>query len=310
VAEPTRRCELPLSVWPTAQQTSRTQRTGRYLPESTAHPARMLPATARRAIEAYTAPGEVVLDPMCGIGTTLVEAIHLGRQAVGVEYEPRWADLARANLIDAETGGAAGDWQVHTGDARSLHHLIDTALAGRVALVLTSPPYGSSLHGQVRARPGQGVAKADCAYSADRANLAHVGTDKLLAGFTDILAACVPLLRPGGIVAVTARPWRSRGALVDLPSAVFAAGEAAGLLPYERLVALLVGLRGDTLVPRASFFALDQVRKARRRGCPLRVIAHEDVLVLRKPSKHMGSGGSKELRREPGCRASTSVVAP
>ncbi|MHB1738604.1 MAG: TRM11 family SAM-dependent methyltransferase [Actinomycetes bacterium] len=283
MAEPTRRCELPLSVWPTAQQTSRAQRAGRYLPESTAHPARMLPATARRAIQTYTAPGDLVLDPMCGIGTTLVEAAHLGRRAVGVEYEPRWAEIARANLIDAETSGATGDWQVHTGDARQLGRLLDPALAGRVALVLTSPPYGPSTHGQVRARPGAGVAKADCAYSADRANLAHVGTDKLLAGFTEILAACAGLLRPGGIVAVTARPWRERGALVDLPSAVLAAGEAAGLVPYERLVALLVGLRGEALVPRASFFALDQVRKARRRGTPLRVISHEDVLVMRRP---------------------------
>ncbi|MHB8294319.1 MAG: TRM11 family SAM-dependent methyltransferase [Acidimicrobiales bacterium] len=282
MAEPSRRCELPTSVWPTAQQTSRVQRTGRYLPESTAHPARMLPATARRAIETYTTPGDLVLDPMCGIGTTLVEAVHLGRRAVGVEYEPRWAELARANLIGAETSGAAGDWQVRTGDARQLARLVDPDLAGRVGLVLTSPPYGASVHGQVRARPGAGVAKADCAYSADRANLAHVGVDKLLAGFTEILAACAGLLRPGGIVAVTARPWRTRGALVDLPSAVLAAGQAAGLIPYERLVALLVGLRGEALVPRASFFALDQVRKARRRGCPLRVISHEDVLVLRR----------------------------
>ncbi|MHB1929417.1 MAG: TRM11 family SAM-dependent methyltransferase [Acidimicrobiales bacterium] len=309
MTEPTRRCELPLSVWSTAQQTSRAQRSGRYLPESTAHPARMLPATARRAIEAYTARGEVVLDPMCGIGTTLVEAVHLGRNAVGIEYEPRWADLARANLIDAEASGATGEGQVRTGDARQLGRLVDPALAGRVALVLTSPPYGASVHGQVRACPGAGVAKADCAYSADRANLAHVGTDKLLAGFTEILAACVALLRPGGIVAITARPWREHGALVDLPSAVLAAGEAAGLVPYERLVALLVGLRGDTLVPRASFFALDQVRKARRRGCPLRVIAHEDVLVLRKPPKSVSSGRSKGLHLDTRHSTSPAVMA-
>lgn len=293
MAEPVRHCELPLSVWPTAQQASRTQRSGRYLPESTAHPARMLPATARRAIEAYTTPGDLVLDPMCGIGTTLVEAVHLGRDAVGVEYEPRWADLARANLIDAEASGATGEGQVRTGDARKLARLVDPDLAGRVGLVLTSPPYGASLHGQVRARPGAGIAKADCAYSADRANLAHVGTDKLLAGFTEILAACVPLLRPGGIVAVTARPWREHGALVDLPSAVFATGKAAGLIPYERLVALLVGLRGEALVPRASFFALDHVRKARRRGCPLRVISHEDVLVMRRAPTGSAARGQR-----------------
>ena len=59
--------------------------------------------------------------------------------------------------------------------------------------------------------------------------------------------------------------------------------EAAGLILYERNAALLVGLREDRLVPRPSFFQLDRVRKARARGLPLRIIAHEDVLVFRRP---------------------------
>jgi SAM-dependent methyltransferase len=272
---------LPLSVWPTAQQPARLQRAGRYLPESTAHPGKMLPAIARRAITAYTTPGDLVLDPMCGIGTTLVEAAHLDRTAVGVEYEPRWADVARANLALAHEQGATGSGQVITGDARQLGDLLDAKLHGRVALVLTSPPYGASVHGQATVRPGAGIAKSDYRYSRDRANLAHVGMPGLLDAFTDILAASAGLLRPGGIVAVTARPWRQHGELVDLPAAILAAGEAAGLIPYERNVCLLVGLRGERLVPRASFFQLDQVRKARRRGNPLHVIAHEDLLVLR-----------------------------
>jgi hypothetical protein len=39
----------------------------------------------------------------------------------------------------------------------------------------------------------------------------------------------------------------------------------------------------DRLVPRPSFFQLNQVRKARTHGVPLRIIAHEDVLVFRQP---------------------------
>jgi len=31
----------------------------------------------------------------------------------------------------------------------------------------------------------------------------------MLAGFTQILAGCKTLLRPGGVAVVTARPWRS-----------------------------------------------------------------------------------------------------
>lgn len=56
----------------------------------------MLPEPAAHAIATYTRPGDLVLDPMCGIGATLVESLRLGRHALGIEYEPRWATLARA----------------------------------------------------------------------------------------------------------------------------------------------------------------------------------------------------------------------
>jgi hypothetical protein len=275
--------QLPLSVWATAQQLPRTQRAGRYLPASTEHPAKMLPAIAATAIAAYTRPGELVIDPMCGIGTTLVEAVHQGRRAIGVEYEPRWAALARANLTLASSQGAPGTGRVHTGDARHLLTLLDPALHGTAALVLTSPPYGQSVHGQVSARPGQGVAKYHDRYSTDPANLGRANHPTLLAALQEILATSRELLRPGGMLVLTARPWRHRGLLVDFPGQLTRTADTAGLLPYERNVALLVGLRDDRLVPRPSFFQLNRVRKARARGVPLRIIAHEDVLTFRRP---------------------------
>ena len=274
--------DLPLSVWPVAQRTARAQRSGRYLELSGTHPAKMLPAIAQRAIATYTRPGDLVLDPMCGIGTTLVEAVHLGRDTIGVEYEEPWADLARTNVELAREQGATGHAEVVTGDARSLDSIVDPAVRGLVSLVVTSPPYGASLHGQVRVRAGQGLAKSHDRYSRDPGNLAHQSTENLLGGFTTILQGCARLLRPGGFVVVTARPWRKGGELVDLPAAVLSCGKAAGLLPYERNVALLSGLRDEVLVPRVSFFQLEQVRKARAAGTPLLAIAHEDLLILRK----------------------------
>ncbi len=273
--------ELPLSVWATAQQSPRAQRTARYLPASLAHPAKMLPAIARTVIGDYTQPGDTVLDPMCGIGTTLVEAVHLGRDAVGVEYEPAWADLAAGNVAHARAGGATGHGDVVCGDARHLPSHLDPALHGRIALVLTSPPYGPSVHGQVTTTGGQGVHKANYRYSTDPANLAHVGLERLLEAMRAVFVACAQVLRPGGVVAMTVRPWWSAGELVDLPGALVRVGEDAGLVLFERNVALLAGLRGDHLVPRTSFFALDQARRARARGLPRSVIAHEDLLAFR-----------------------------
>jgi len=83
-----------------------------------------------------------VFDPVCGIGTALVETVHQGRDAIGVEYEPGWADLARGNLELAKRSGATRRGQVICGDARHVNALLDPDARGLVALVVTSPPYG------------------------------------------------------------------------------------------------------------------------------------------------------------------------
>jgi hypothetical protein len=176
------------------------------------------------------------------------------------------AELARANITLARTQGAQGSATVVTGDARQLPTLLDPQLVGRVALVLTSPPYGRSVHGQVTARRGRGVEKYDNTYSPDPANLGRVPQPTLLDALGEVLAGCRALLRPGGLVVLTARPYRHRERLVDLPGQLSRVAEAAGLVPYERNAALVVGLRGERLVPRPSFFQLDRVRKARARG--------------------------------------------
>jgi hypothetical protein len=270
------------SVWLTGQQPSRDQRRGRYLPASMAHPAKMLPAIAAWAIRTYTDPGDHVLDPMGGIGTTAVEAMHAGRHGVAVEYEPRWAHLAADNIRHATAQGAPGTGRVYQGDARRLPAVIPTQLHGRIALVITSPPYGPSTHGHVReggARHGK-VLKLDHRYGTDRDNLAYLHPDDLAAGFTDILAGCAAVLQPGGHVVVTARPYRRGRELVDIPGMVLAAGTAAGLTPIDRLIALIAGVRDGRLIPRASFFQLRNLRAARAAGDPQWLVAHEDLIVL------------------------------
>jgi modification methylase len=210
--------------------------------------------------------------------------------------------LARRNLHHARSQGATGSGTVVCGDARQINTLLDPDLVGRVALVLTSPPYGASLHGQVDAVPGAGIRKRDYRYSRDRDNLAHVGLDKLVTGMIDILTACTALLRPGGIVAMTVRPYWSHGALIDLPGRLTAAiTDRTDLTLFERNIALLAGIRDDGLIPRASFFQLDQVRKARARGLPRHLLAHEDLLVFRRPETCSGSEKLKGSQGEPEC---------
>ncbi|GAA2975985.1 TRM11 family SAM-dependent methyltransferase [Actinokineospora diospyrosa] len=272
-----------VSVWTTAQTSPVTQRKNKYVPASTAHPAKMLPEVARHAITHYTRPGDLVLDPMCGIGTTLVEAVRLGRRAVGVEYKPHWVEVAKANLDGARSDGVVHDARVFQGDARQLVTLLPPEYVGQAALVVTSPPYGPSTHGQVSVGPGEGVQKYHHRYgnTLDRGNLANVGHHRLLAGFTRILFGLRTFLRPGGHIAITIRPWREHSELIDLPAQILACGVAAGLIPVERNVALLARAAETDFVARGSFFQRDFIRKQREAGLPLHLIAHEDVLVFR-----------------------------
>jgi len=295
------------SVWATAQTSSAAQRKGRYVAESTAHPAKMLPAVAAYAITHYTQPGDLVFDPMCGIGTTLIEAVHHGRRAIGVEYEPHWVQITRANLALARHAGVEHDGQVYHGDARQLATLLPAHYRGQIGLVVTSPPYGPTTHGRVSATPEGGVHKYHHRYGnlLDRGNLANIGHHRLLAGFTRILTATAAFLRPGGHIVITLRPWREHAELIDLPSQILACGIHAGLVPVERCVALLARVADQDLVARGSFFQRDFIRKQRHAGLPLHLIAHEDVLVFRTKSTCWGSGKLKHIQREPKCSSAS-----
>jgi modification methylase len=275
-----------IGVWPVAQACARDQRRGRYLRASNAHPGKMLPELARTVIRSYSRPGDLVFDPMSGIGTTLVEAIHLGRSAIGLELEPRWASLAAANILHAEAQGAKGIAIALQADARRLWRGFLAQYEKAFALILTSPPYGRWTHGHVRLA-GARVEHFDHRYSNNSDNLAHLPAcpgpsprqdfDSALA---EILAGCRRLLGPNGRLVLTARPYRRGEALIDLPGQIIGLAAEVGLQLERRHAALLCGLRGRDIVPRPSFFQLQRLRS----GVVPRMllIAHEDVLVFRK----------------------------
>lgn len=59
-----------------------------------AYPARLHPKTATELIGRLSSPGQTVLDPFCGSGTVLVEALVAGRAALGTDLNPLAVMLA------------------------------------------------------------------------------------------------------------------------------------------------------------------------------------------------------------------------
>lgn len=81
-------------VLPTVQGKERLHGTdGRVL-----HPAQKPEQLLRIIITASSHPGDLVLDPFAGTGTTLVVSAQLGRRWIGIEAEPRYYETALKRL--------------------------------------------------------------------------------------------------------------------------------------------------------------------------------------------------------------------
>lgn len=63
----------------------------------------------KRLMDLFSEPGELVLDPFMGSGTTLRAAKDLGRRAIGCEVEERWCEHAADRLRQGVFAFAAGD---------------------------------------------------------------------------------------------------------------------------------------------------------------------------------------------------------
>jgi 23S rRNA G2445 N2-methylase RlmL len=93
-------------------------------------------AVAQHVIERYSRPGDWVLDPFCGFGTTLVVAERLGREPLGFETDARRTAFAASRIAHVQ---------------RVIHTRAQDVTAGpwsNCALLLTSPPYGSFRTGE------------------------------------------------------------------------------------------------------------------------------------------------------------------
>jgi len=66
------------------------------------HPTQKPEALLHRVILSCTNPGEVVLDPFLGTGTTAAVARRLGRRFIGIERDAGYADAARARIAAIE----------------------------------------------------------------------------------------------------------------------------------------------------------------------------------------------------------------
>jgi DNA modification methylase len=109
------------------------------------HPAPFSFTDVSRIVRFFSKPGETVLDPFVGIGSSLKAAAIEERNGIGIELNPYFADLARERLRSElnEVSTSKTKQTIIEGDCRiALKELPSES----VQLVVTSPPYWNILH--------------------------------------------------------------------------------------------------------------------------------------------------------------------
>jgi DNA modification methylase len=127
------------------------------------HPAMFPAELAQRLIEIFTnSKDAVVLDPFLGIGSTLLAAQRLGRKGIGIELNPKFADIARnrasQGLLFDSTSNSESEYatpsvEVITGNS---FHVLEKLEKESIDFVVTSPPYWDILN-QKRSADGKDI---------------------------------------------------------------------------------------------------------------------------------------------------------
>jgi site-specific DNA-methyltransferase (adenine-specific) len=69
------------------------------------HPCQLPEALLNRIILLSTNPGDIVLDALCGVGTTPVTALKLGRRYVAIDLDENYVKITKEKLAEVERNG-------------------------------------------------------------------------------------------------------------------------------------------------------------------------------------------------------------
>ncbi len=109
------------------------------------HPAVFPIALPKKCIELFTHKGELVLDPFVGIGTTLLAARDLERNAIGFDINSKYIEFIKKRLsqIDMSLFSENTQQLAICDDAINIPQYIDEEM---ISLCVTSPPYANMLN--------------------------------------------------------------------------------------------------------------------------------------------------------------------
>jgi DNA modification methylase len=183
------------------------------------HPAKFPETLAEEFIRFFTKKDGVVLDPMVGTGSTLVAAIRARRRSVGIELNPKYAEIAR-QIVDGEVAAQGRRFP------KKYHprlHNADAAQAAALDLppidfVLTSPPYWDMLRMRgAETQKKRRSAGLDVFYSDDPRDVGNLNDyEQFLDALCRIYESLYPLLKPRAYLTIIVKNVKKGGKIYPL----------------------------------------------------------------------------------------------
>jgi len=183
------------------------------------HPAKFPETLAQEFIEFFTKPGETVLDPMAGTGSTLIAALRAGRNSYGIELNPKYAEIAK-QIIEEERN-SVGDSisnlksQIINGNAtQAVNYQLPI-----IDYILTSPPYWDMLHakGADNQKKRRESEELDVVYSEDPNDLGNIHEyEEFLSKLVNIYKGLKSLLREKAYLTIIVKNVKKGGKIYPL----------------------------------------------------------------------------------------------
>ena len=173
---------------------------GEDIRDKSVHPAVMPVALAKRVIALFTHRGELVLDPFNGIGTTLLAAKDLDRNAVGFDIKDKYCRVTEERLTNSESMNTSKQI-VLCDDARNIPRYLEDAT---VNLIFTSPPYANLLNRRRLNKSRRGDLRKNPQYlrveqySQDKRDLGTMQIQEYASELKGIYEQLFPILKPRG----------------------------------------------------------------------------------------------------------------
>lgn len=225
---------------------------GKWLTHNAKYRGNWAPQIPNNIILRYSKEGEVVLDPMVGSGTTMIEAKSLCRKGIAFDIHPEVVKLAKA-ACKFESDKEFFDPEIKQGDACKIDSIADES----VDLIATHPPYLNII------KYGEKDVDGD---------LSAIGSlTKFCDEIEKIAKECYRVLKPGKYCAILIGDTRRRRHYVPLAFSVMQRFLKAGFILKEDIIKVQHNCA-------ATRYWNSQERD-------FLLIMHEHLFVLRKPGQ-------------------------